>query len=114
MCSIQTKGKKSMCSVPLKGGDLQTLYTEEILLEEYRKKTGVNNRKANRSRILAWQDIRETLKTPGYYYRMLLGKVRTYRLLLKGLLREWWEKKLKYNIDTDEPSNLYRGKVITR
>ena len=68
--------------------DLQTLYTEEILLKGYRKKTGVNNRKANRSQILAWQNIREMLKTPGYSYRTLLGEVRTYRLLLKGLPKE--------------------------
>ena len=73
---------------------MQTLYTKEILPKEYRKKTGVNNRKANKSRILAWQDIREILKTLGYSYRVLLGKVKTYRLLLKGSPREKWKREL--------------------
>ena len=88
MHSVQFKGKESIQSAPLKEKDLQTLYTEEILLREYRKGTGANNRKANKSWILVWQDIRETLRTPSYCYRILLGKVRTYRLLLKGLPKE--------------------------
>ena len=77
-----------MYSVPLKEEDLQNLYTKEILLKEYRKVIGANNGKANRSQILAWRDIKEILKTPGYSYKALLGKVKTYRLLLKGLPRE--------------------------
>ena len=47
MCSIQTKGKESVYSIPPKKEDLQTLYTKEILPEEYGKRTGVNNKKAN-------------------------------------------------------------------
>ena len=47
MRSTQPKGKESIYSTPLKEEDLQTLYTKEILLKEYRKKTGVNDRKAN-------------------------------------------------------------------
>ena len=42
-----------MHSAPLKEEELQTLYTKEILLEGYGKRIGVNNSKANRSRILA-------------------------------------------------------------
>ena len=36
-----------MRSIPPKEEDLQTLYTKEILLKEYRKRIGANNRKAN-------------------------------------------------------------------
>ena len=47
MHSTQTKGKESMRNVPPKEEKPQTLYTKEILLQRYRKKTGANNRKAN-------------------------------------------------------------------
>ena len=36
-----------MHNAPLKEEELQTLYIKEILLQGYRKRTGVNDRKAN-------------------------------------------------------------------
>ena len=58
--------------------------------------------------------MKESTETPSHFYRTLLGKVKAYRRLPKGLPKEQQEKELKDITDIKEPSEFYKGKVITR